>query len=357
MIGVIGLTLLLVVSAQVGAQDCSAIPLPARQDCGDAKTTPDGCVAKGCCWNVTTVANEPNCFHKIRVDNQCNVDLNARKDCGDVSTTPDSCTAKGCCWMVSSQPGHPNCFYKGSGPGPNPTSGPNPTQGPAPGGKKVYIHMMPWFETKATNGGKWGQHWTMANKNPDQMVNGRRSIASHYYPLIDLYASGDTRVVDWQLGLMKLSGVSGVLIDWPGTAKLWDYPSNLRNCEAIIAGTQRHGLDFAIVYEDHNLGMAHDAGMITDMIAQGKADMTYIQNNYFTKSNYIKINGAPLLLDFGPQTLKGGQWEQIFSVFGQKPVFLTLWNQMQDAGSSAQGEFAWIYSNFIDGLNNFYKYR
>ena len=114
--------------------------------------------------------------------------------------------------------------------------------------------MMPWFETKATNGGKWGQHWTMASKNPDQMVGGKRSIASHYYPLIDLYASGDSKVIDWQLGLMKLSGVTGVLIDWPGTAHVYDYPTNLRNCEAIIAGTERHGLQFAIVYEDHNLG-------------------------------------------------------------------------------------------------------
>ena len=104
--------------------------------------------------------------------------------------------------------------------------------------------------------------------------------------------------------------------------------------------------------------MGHDAGKIPDMIGQAKADMEYIKTHYFSKSNYININGAPLLLDFGPQTLKtGAQWEQIFSPFNPKPTFLTLWNQAQEAGSIAKGEFAWIYSNFIEGLNNFYKYR
>jgi len=165
-------------------------------------------------------------------------------------------------------------------------------------------------------------------------------------------------VIDWQLGLMKLSGVTGVLVDWPGTAHVYDYPANHANSEAIIAGCTRAGLEFAIVYEDHNLGMAHDAGLISDIIAQGKADMTYVRDHFFTKSNYIKLNGAPLLMDFGPQTLKSGsQWDQLFSVFTTKPTFLTLWNQMNEAGSAAKGEFAWIYSNYLEGLNNFYKYR
>src|SRR5882672_5326859 len=94
--------------------------------------------------------------------------------------------------------------------------------------KKVYIHMMPWFETKASGGGKWGIHWTMANQNPDIVSGGKRQIASHYHPLIDAYASGDTAVIDWQLGLMKLSGVTGILVDWPGTSGLLDYGANMR---------------------------------------------------------------------------------------------------------------------------------
>jgi hypothetical protein len=44
-----------------------------------------------------------------------------------------------------------------------------------------------------------------------------------------LYASGDSHVIDWQLGLMKLSGVSGILIDWYGTADVRSYRKHKNN--------------------------------------------------------------------------------------------------------------------------------
>ena len=116
---------------------------------------------------------------------------------------------------------------------------------------------MPWFETRQTSeNGQWGIHWTMANKNPDNFVDGsgRRDIAAHYYPQDDVYGSGDPAVIERQLNQMKYAGIDGILLDWPGTVQAWDYPKNLRNCEAIISQLERMGLEFAIVYEDHNIG-------------------------------------------------------------------------------------------------------
>jgi len=165
-------------------------------------------------------------------------------------------------------------------------------------------------------------------------------------------------VVDYQLLLMKYAGVDGIFIDWPGTVNAWDYPQNLRNSEALIRGTERVGLDFAIVYEDHNIGMSYDAGFISDKIAAAHGDMHYMQNNYFPKGNYVRVNGAPLLLDFGPQTFKSpNEWSTIFSVLNPKPTFLTLWYQIQEAEGSAAGEYCWIYTDFIDGIRNFYQNR
>jgi len=47
----------------------------------------------------------------------------------------------------------------------------NITRVPKLPGKKLYIHLMPWFETRETSGnGQWGIHWTMATKNPDNIV-------------------------------------------------------------------------------------------------------------------------------------------------------------------------------------------
>ncbi len=118
----------------------------------------------------------------------------------------------------------------------------------------------------------------MATKNPDKIVDcsGKREIASYYYPDIDLYSSGDSWLIDYQIQLIKYAGIDGVLIDWPGTARAFDYPKNAQNCMNFINKLEVAGLEFAIVYEDHNLGLAQEAGFITDILAQGTADMNYL---------------------------------------------------------------------------------
>ena len=78
---------------------------------------------------------------------------------------------------------------------------------------------------------------------------------------------------------MKLSGVDGVLIDWPGTTLKWDYERNRKNAEAMIAKVKQVGLEFAVVYEDHNLTLAG----VADKVGQGRKDMTYLQDHYFNK--------------------------------------------------------------------------
>jgi hypothetical protein len=156
---------------------------------------------------LSTIISQIN----VRADEvKCEVSATFRQECGDKHSTETSCHSNNCCWQLST--GSSTCFH------------PKSTQKP-----KIFVHMMPWFETKATNDGHRGQHWTMNGANPDQMVGDRRNICSKYYPLIDLYASGDSHVIDWQLGLMKLSGVSGILIDWYGTADVRNYRKHKNN--------------------------------------------------------------------------------------------------------------------------------
>lgn len=216
--------------------------------------------------------------------------------------------------------------------------------------KKVFVHMMPWFETKATNGGSWGIHWKMDTQNPDIVdANGQRQIASHFYPLIGPYASGDTNVIQYQLLLIKLSGIDGVFIDWPGTQSKNDYPLLVRNTEKIVSQLSKVGLNYAIVYEDQNLVQT------SDKIGQAKADMVYLQSKHFINDNYEKLNGKPLLLDFGPQAVQNASdWTTIFSVLNPKPAFFSLWFQSGEAGANATGEFAWIPQDNLTTLNRFY---
>lgn len=222
-------------------------------------------------------------------------------------------------------------------------------------GNKVYVHLMPWFESKEYSG-YWGSHWTMANRNPDVMdASGRRDIATYHYPLIGPYASADPFVIEYQLLLMKLSGVDGVLIDWPGTTNAFDYARNRQNAEAVINKVGQVGLEFAIVYEDNNLTLAN----VGDKLGQARNDMAYLRDNYFNKAEYIKINNQPLMLDFGPQTFQNpNDWSNIFSVLPTKPYFLTLWYEHAEGGANSQGEFAWVYQDgtpYLTHLTNFYQ--
>jgi hypothetical protein len=224
---------------------------------------------------------------------------------------------------------------------------------------KIYVHYMPWFETRETSdNGEWGQHWTMATQNPDIIDSeGKHQIASYYYPLIGPYASGDKDVIEYHLLLMKYIGADGVLIDWYGTIDLYDYPLIKKNSEALIDMLDEVGLEFAVVYEDRTITTAFQNSVIDDIIAAAKADISYIQSYYFNEKEYIKINDNPLLLNFGPETFHSeAEWTQIFQNISPKPCFLMLWYTSNQGGDSASGEYAWVYQD-NSHLTNFYNIR
>lgn len=242
---------------------------------------------------------------------------------------------------------------------------------------KLYVHYMPWFETPETNGGAWGQHWTMANKNPNNMdESGKREIAAHYYPLIGPYASSDKDVLEYHLLLMKYSGIDGILVDWYGTRDLYDYPAVKRNTEVLMEVAGKVGMELGIVYEDQTLRAEMEG--INEKIEQAQADMRYLETNFFNKSNYIKAAGKPLLLVFGPQEIsKPDDWSSIFSVLKTKPSFFTLYAHSGATNNTntknAQGEYIWVDATSIEtkyavkdnfelfmggaypGFNDFYK--
>ena len=56
-----------------------------------------------------------------------------------------------------------------------------------------------------------------------QDENGRPDIASYTMPLTGPYDSSDDAVLEYQILLMKLSGIDGVIVDWYGMEDFWDY--------------------------------------------------------------------------------------------------------------------------------------
>jgi hypothetical protein len=196
--------------------------------------------------------------------------------------------------------------------------------------RKIYVHMMPWFEVG-------GLHWSLNARNP------ATGVASWYTPMIGEYSSEDPIVVEYQLLTMKYAGIDGVLMDWPGLNGANDLPHNKAAAEAVINRTATFGLEFGIVYEDQD-AVSVDAA---------KNDLAYARDNYFGKPNYIKVSGQPALLVFGPQKYANpADWTNILSVLATKPTLFTLWYNA-NAGSNAQGQFAWIAQNGLKGVSDF----
>jgi hypothetical protein len=225
--------------------------------------------------------------------------------------------------------------------------------------QKVFVHYMAWFENPATSGmGKWGQHWTMANQNPDIIAsNGRRQIASWFYPMIGPYGSSDRDVIDYHLLLMKYAGIDGVIVDWYGTHNVLDYPLVKRNTDSLFKRIPYTGLQFGICYEDATLPKVKSATGI-DTVTVAQQDFTYLQSNYFNSSNYIKVNNQPLLLCFGPQGMKkSGDWQQAFSNLNTQPHLLSLEYQGNITGTAGRGEFAWVNAPNLTDLQGFYQNR
>ncbi|HYG39634.1 MAG TPA: carbohydrate-binding protein [Cytophagales bacterium] len=231
-----------------------------------------------------------------------------------------------------------------------------PAQVPKTNPTKVYMHYMPWYDApeNPVAGGNysWGWHWTMNTRNPNIIDgSGKRQIASHYYPIIGPYASKDPHVVEYHLLLMKLSGIDGVLVDWYGSeGSNPDVGSLLTNSNALIDRTDEVGIKFGLIMEDRFWGS----------IQNGRNSMAYARNNYFNRSHFIRHGAGndPLVGIFGPITYQSpSQWSDILSYAGEDVEFLPLWYESGDGGSSADGEYAWIYSDYLSGLTNFYANR
>ena len=227
--------------------------------------------------------------------------------------------------------------------------------------KPVYVHYMPWFQSLEVDG-FWGQHWTMTNRDPNIVdVNGKRQIASHYYPTIGPYSSVDPDLQEYHFLLMKMAGIDGVIFDWYGSRNIHDYNLIKTATEAFMDRLADINLDFMIMYEDRVATMTYASQPLTtqEIIANGVADFEYIRDMYFTKPNYGEFNGDKILSVFGPHHILGeAHWNQLLSVFNtnDQPKFLSLWGAHNIVGQGAAGEFLWVDPNHIQTHEDYYEY-
>jgi len=208
--------------------------------------------------------------------------------------------------------------------------------------KPVMVYYMPWYAAKPF-GPEWGWHWTMNHFHPDQVnASGEREVASWYYPLIGPYDSADPAVLEYHVLLMKLAGIDGVIVDWYGSTDYFDYAAVNRNTAKLFDYTRKAGLKFAICYEDQTIQRLIDGNRLApaEAIRHAQQELLYLQTNFFGDPSYFRLQGRPLLENFGPQYFQAStNWDAIFAVLdaSNRPAFFPEDNLLP-AGA---GAFDW----------------
>jgi hypothetical protein len=182
---------------------------------------------------------------------------------------------------------------------------------------RLLAHFMPWFEAEPA-GGRWGWHWTMNRFDPAKRVGGHPEIASKFHPAIGPYDSADPHVVEYQLLLMKLAGIDGVVVDWYGRADLWDHARIHRCTQLVVDRAAQLGLDVAVCYEDRTLADLVREGRIdaAGRVDHAAAEVAWLAANWFSRDHYLRLDGQPVLLSFGHDGLDDEEWSRVLARAG-----------------------------------------
>ncbi len=218
---------------------------------------------------------------------------------------------------------------------------------PGMDGRKVLLmHYMPWYETSAVRG-QWGSHWKghKSEHNPDAAgADSLPDIYSHYHPLIGLYDSTDPAAIECHLLQMKLAGIDGVIVDWYGISGTADYPRMHEATRAMFGAAGRFGMKFAACFEDRSLELMVNMDKFPpeQVPEQLRKTIEWMEAEWFSKPQYFRVGGRPLLLDFGPMYVKDAKlWDSALDSAADRPAFYALHHLWKDAG--ADGGFTWVH--------------
>lgn len=228
----------------------------------------------------------------------------------------------------------------------------------------VLVHYMPWFQAPPVSDG-YGFHWHQggAKFDPYQVLeNGQQNIASHYYPLTGPYDTRDINIIEYQVALMKVSGIDGVIFDWYGIEDALDYEEIHESTLEVINVLRKAGLKYAICYEDQSIGKMIEAGNFEkkDALSYGEKVFEYMEKNWFNDEAYLKYEGRPVVYTFGPQFFfNKEQWDTLFSHCSNRPYLITLEGHSENF---ADGSYNWFNMDgkktipqVVKQLNNFYQ--
>lgn len=202
----------------------------------------------------------------------------------------------------------------------------------------ILAHYMPWYTAKPASE-EWGWHWTMNHFDPEKQTDGRREIASKFYPLIGPYDSGDVDVLEYHLLTMKLAGMDGVIVDWYGRTDFRDYAVLNRNTYRLLQQCERLKMKFVICYEDQTIPALVEGERIeaSQRVSHARQEINWLAKYWFQSPSYVRIDDLPVMLSFGHEGLTPDEWTRCLKQL-DAPIAYYSQDYRRDG---AVGAFGW----------------
>jgi hypothetical protein len=161
-----------------------------------------------------------------------------------------------------------------------------------------------------------------ARQLPDRAASDSYLVGAYYYPWYGPgsvkwqdghleqpkqgeYSSADQRVIDRQIDLATAYGIDFFVVSWWGPGTSTDEVLQ----HSVLTSSLAHDVQFAINYESDGRLIQSDAGRINlddsrnqDTLA---SDIHYLETTYWTNPQYLRINGANVLMLYSSHQFTG----------------------------------------------------
>jgi len=164
---------------------------------------------------------------------------------------------------------------------------------------KVMAHYMPWFRMEPGESGMIWEHWKWFGKGPkhdpdDILDNGRRDIASVYYPLIGPYHGKNRAVLEYHFLTANAAGIEGFIADWYGPN---DYSDQV--FAEMITTAERTGMKAAICLEEKTFFPPYSGAKTReDVLNAMEKQIGHVLDTYAKSDAYLRHEGRPVFFIF-----------------------------------------------------------
>jgi hypothetical protein len=216
-----------------------------------------------------------------------------------------------------------------------------------------------WANPNAS--GYWARwNWDACNVSHDPnsvLPDGKRDIASVYYPLIGPYDSGDDSVIEYHMRLAQASGIDVFVVDWYGTKNFYDFPQQNRKFMNMMRIAERVNFGIAVDYDATKFYVGEPGQSISKVLIPNKSealqaihdDIAYIIEKFGGSPAYLKFDGKPVIFAFSNYDLQPKTWGDIFESL-RKQGLDAFYVDMQGNTNYYpyfRGFFPWIWADAI----------